>query len=296
MTYNGNDVDRVWAAMLEAPAPPLPTAEDTLHHARTSRRRRAAWAVGGSGLASALVVAVAAAGVALFGPQAATGVAEGAPEVDVPVAPRELPLAPPPAAPTWEEADDHGEEIGAILLAAVPSGYTGLLQRLSTDGTAGTWLVRSGPEYSSGVMVIVTTGSADGMLSTAIYGGIDPLGDDICSPTATAYLQRLYSNAYPSTCDAVTVNGVQIRLSSTHDAERGDVNRAIRLLDGGVLIVEAQQGIPVYRADDSPPPDASADPPASGEHTILGGWPALPAVPLTTAQLAAIAANPGLLP
>jgi hypothetical protein len=296
MTYTDEDVDRVWAAMLEAPAPPLPTAEETLHHARTSRRRRAAWAVGGSGLASALVLAAVAAGPALFGPQAAGGPADRDPAVAGPVAPGEVPLAPLAAAPTWERAHDHGDEIGAILMAAVPSGYTGLLQRLSTNGPAATFQVEHGPRYSSSVYVIVTNGQADGLLRSSIFGGEDPLGDDICSPAVTAYLKQMYSDAYPSTCDTVTINGVHIRLSSTHDTEHGDINRASRLLDGGILTIEAEQGIPVHQADDSPPPDASADPPASGEHTILGGWPALPAVPLTTAQLAAIAANPGLLP
>jgi hypothetical protein len=296
MTYTGNDVDRVWAAMLEAPAPPLPTAEETLRHARTSRRRRAAWAVGGSGLASALVVAAVAAGAALFGPQAAGGLAVVEPDVAAPIGPAEPP-APPPAAPTREEAHGHGDEIAAILLAAVPPGHTGLLQRLSSGGqVAATWQLENGPQYSSSVHVIVTNGQADGMLRSSIFGGIDPLGDDICAPAVTAYLTRMYSSTYPATCDVVTINGVQIRLSSTHDAEHGDINRATRLLNGGILTVEAEQGIPVHQADDDPPPDASADPPVDREHSILGGWPALPAVPLTTAQLAAIAADPDLLP
>jgi hypothetical protein len=291
-----HDVEQVWAAMLEAPAPPLPTAEEVLLKARTNRRRRAGLAVAGSALATAAVAAAVAVVAGLVGPQAAGGLADPRPDAPPPVAPAEVPPAPLPAAPTWEVADDHGDEIGAILLAALPSGYTGLLQQLSTDGPAGTWLLGGGPAYASGVDVVVTTGAADGMLSTAIYGGIDPLGDDICAAAVTAYLRNLYSDEYPSTCEMVLINGVPVRLSSTHDAERGDVNRAIRLLDGGLVIVEAQQGIPVHQADDSPPPDASADPPASGEHSILGGWPALPAVPLTTAQLAAIAADPGLLP
>jgi hypothetical protein len=296
MTYTGNDVDRVWAAMLEAPAPPLPTAEETLRRVRTDRRRRAAWAVGGAGLASAMVVAAVAAGVALFGPQAADVPADREPDVAAPIGPAEAPLAPVPAAPTWAEADDHGDEIGAILLAAVPSGHIGLLQRLSTDGPAATWQVEGGPKYASSVYVIVTTGHADGLLKSSIHGGLDPLGEDICSPAATAFLMQMYSSTYPATCDVVIVNGVQIRLSSTHDAEHGDVNRATRLLNGGILTIEAEQGIPEYYADDSLPPDAPARPGTDGDHSILGGWPALPAVPLTTAQLAAIAANPGLLP
>jgi hypothetical protein len=291
-----HDVEQVWAAMLDAPAPPLATAEETLRKARTQRRRRTVWAAGGTGLASAAVVAAVAAGVALFGPQAATGLAESPPAVDVPVAPAEAPLAPLPAAPTWEEADDHGDEVGAILVAAVPSGYTGLLQQLSTTGPGATWQHESGPRYTSSVYVIVSNGQADGLLRSTISGGMDPLGDDICAPAVTAFLQRWYSYAYPSACDVVTVDGVQVRLSSTHDAEHGDINRAIRLLNGGFLAVEAKQGIPVHRADDSPPPDASANPPDDGEHSILGGWPALPAAPLTTAQLAIIAADPGLLP
>jgi hypothetical protein len=294
MTPTSNDVDRVWAAMLDDPAPPLPTAEQALRAARTGRRRRAAWAVAGAGLASAIVIAAVATAIGLAGGSTATTPTARDSDVAAPIGPGQAALA-PPAAPTREQAHEHGDEIGAILVAAVPSGYTGLLQRLSTDGPAATWQVENASRYASSVYVIVTTGQADGLLKSSIHGGYDPVGDDICSPAATAFLAQMYSTAY-ATCDVVTVNGVQVRLSSTYDNERGQVNRATRLLDGGLLTIEAEQGIPVHHADDGAPPDASADPPAGGEHSILGGWPALPAAPLSTARLAAIAANPGLLP
>jgi hypothetical protein len=69
----------------------------------------------------------------------------------------------------------------------------------------------------------------------------------------------------------------------------------VRLLDGGLLTVQTYQGIPSHQAGGDIPPDGTVHA-SHGEHSILGGWPALSAVPLTTAQLATIAANPALLP
>src|SRR5687767_14782507 len=114
MTDTNSPVGRVWAAMLETPGPPLPTAEETLQTARTSRRRGMALAVAASGLASVLVIASVAVAAPLVGsrPDAPT---PGEPVIGAPAAPRQQ-----PPAPDWEEADAHGAQIGAILLAAVP--------------------------------------------------------------------------------------------------------------------------------------------------------------------------------
>jgi len=283
------DVNHIWAAMLDDTEPPLPTAQETLTTARRSvRRRRAlttALLTGGAGVTCAVVaVAAAAAGGSLSG---AAPVMPAAP-VTAPATTEAPPPVPRPVAPGWQAVHAHGPQAGAVLVAAAPPGYTSLLQQLSTNGPASTWQVQGGTEYVSTVDVILTTGQADGMLTVFVHGGMTGLGDDLCAaPVSTAITF--------TGCDLVTVNGVQLRVHSGHDPEYGDVSVAVRLLDGGLLVVQAQQGIPAHSAGDLPP-DADVHTPKAGEHSILGGWPALPAVPLTPAQVAGIAANPALLP
>jgi hypothetical protein len=138
--------------------------------------------------------------------------------------------------------------------------------------------------------VVLTTGSADGLFDVALRGGLRHPVTDLCSPSLT--LQALSNRV--DTCETVTVNRVQIRLASYHDEDYGDVTYAVRLLDGGFLAVSATQGIPVHHGDGHLPPDAVARV-DRGEHSILGGFPALPAIPFTPMQLATIAANPALV-
>ena len=90
----------------------------------------------------------------------------------------------------------------------------------------------------------------------------------------------------------MTVDGIPIRASSTHDDLHGDVITAVRLLNGGLLTVQVTQGIPAYHNGGLNPPDSSAAQ-HNGSHTIDGGWPALP---MTTARLTALAATRALLP
>src|SRR5439155_9574409 len=111
---------------------------------------------------------------------------------------------------------------------------------------------------------------------------------DLCAKAVSDYLA-----AAPG-CHVVIADGVPVRLVSTHD-DRGDVTTAIRLLAGGFLTVEAQQGIPAYHGDGQIPPDAVLHQ-TNHDHTILGGRPPLPAVPLSPDQLVRLATNPDLLP
>jgi len=295
MTNSPPDVDRIWEAMLDDPAPPLPAAHEVLTVARTTARRRAAWAVAGSGIAGAVVIASVAAGVAFVGdPRAAP-----APPAEVAGSPALTQQAPPPpqpppllTAPSQDAAHAHGTQNGAILMAAVPPGLTGVLQQsaIGSDSPAATWQVENGAEYASTVDVVLTNGHADGAVSVTIHGGLTGLGEDVCAKVVS----DLVSVSAPG-CEIVNVGGVPIRVFSTHDADRGDVTMAVRLLDGGLLYVEAQQGIPAFHAGSEVPPDGSVHTP-DGKHTMLGGWPALPAVPFAKSALATIAANPALLP
>jgi len=298
MTNIEHGVDKVWAAMLEDPAPPLPTAREALVMARRAGRRARSLTVLGCGLAAVVVVASVTVGVGVVDsghttpaePRLGGSQPVGAPPVQQ--------AAPPlPAAPDLGGVDARAAQRGALLLAAVPAGLTGRLQQLSSDGPAATWQFGDTAQYASDVDVVITSGPADGLLQLEIRGGLTGLGDDVCAAAAANAVAAVLSVpvAELGPCDTLRVDGVQIRVSSAHDPDRGDVNTAIRLLDGGLLVVEAQQGIPAHGADGNLPPDAAIHP-ADGQHTILGGWPFLPAVPLTTDQLAAIAVNPGLLP
>ncbi len=290
MTNSTPDVDRIWEAMLDDPAPPLPAADEVLTVARRSARRRAAWAVAGSGLAGAVVIASVAAGVAFVGDPRATP----APPAEVAASPAVTQPAPPPllTAPSKDAAHAHGTQNAAILMAAVPPGLTGVLEKLSTgtDSPAATWQVENRAEYTSTVDVVLTTGHADGAVSVTIHGGLTGLGEDVCAKVVS----DLLAVSAPG-CEIANVGGVPIRVFSTHDADRGDITTAVRLLDGGLLYVEAMQGIPAFHAGSEVPPDGSVHVP-DGKHTMLGGWPALPAVPFSKSALATIAANPALLP
>jgi hypothetical protein len=139
------------------------------------------------------------------------------------------------------------------------------------------------------VDVVVTDGRADGMVTVILEGGLTGLGTDLCAQVVTDLLQP-----GPPGCETVTVNGIPIRVVTMHD-DRGEVNEAVRLLDGGLVLVQAQQGIPPVHVGSDALPDGAVGAP-DGKHTSLGGSPALPAVPLTKAQVAALAADPDLLP
>jgi len=174
----------------------------------------------------------------------------------------------------------------------VPAGLTGLIQYNAVDNSpAATWQVGYTDEYASTVHMILTTGSADGLMDVSLRGGLQHPATDLCSNSLS--LQALSDKV--TTCETVVVNGVLIRLASYHDEDYGDVTVAVRLLVGGFVSVRVTQGIPIHHYDGTMPPDALARV-SRGQHTILGGFPALPAIPLMPLQVAAIAANPALLP
>jgi hypothetical protein len=284
------DVDRLWSAMLAgADEPPLPTATAIV----AAGRRRSRLKTGATaGATAAVALGVAGAAVLAGAPAAGPAQSPAAPALSAAstaTAPTSAPPPARPAAPTWQAAHAHGARSGKVLLAAVPAGLTGTLQDLSTDDSpAATWQVRGGPEYISTVYVVVTTGTADGMLSVLTFGGRPDPGTDPCAAALSTVVSM-------PNCTTTTVGGVPIGVSSTTEPGRGQVNTAVRLLDGGVLVVQAQQGIPRHKADNGSelPPDAVA---STAEHGILGGRPPLPAPPLSTTELATLAANPALLP
>ncbi len=288
MITNEPDIHRVWAAMLDDPAPPLPMATESLSAARSSARHHTVFALAAAGVAGAVVVATVGVGLAFGGHRATPApVVPGASSV-APSPTRQL--APPPPAPGQQAADQHGKQNAALLMSAVPAGLTGLVQEASPGTPAWTWQFGTTSEYASTVYVVLTTGHADGLLSATIRGGMSDVGTDPCAPKVTKLAAPTGTG-----CEVVDIDGVPIGLVASHN-ERGQVITAIRLLAGGLLYVEAQQGIVRHQADGTRPPDATTTGNHGRQHDILGNWPALPAPPLTAQQVTALTANPGLLP
>jgi hypothetical protein len=92
-------------------------------------------------------------------------------------------------------------------------------------------------------------------------------------------------------CTVTSAGGIPVGVGSVNDPDRGKVTTAVRMLDGGLLWVEAAQRIPGYSGTGALPPDARP-----GSSPAPGGRPGLSAAPLTEAHAAALVANPDLLP
>jgi len=285
-----NEVKEVCAAALDGPAPPLPDGREMLAVARRSVGRRARLAAGGAGLA--VVVVVTTVGVvasAVAGPPTTTY--RKTPVVGP--APVRAVLPPPPA-PSAMEAHRHGPQIAGLLVAAVPAGFTTTVEHISADTSpASTWQTMNG-EYFSSVRVLVAAGGREGQLSSHIVTDGQPMSDvDLCTAAAAARFAQLV-DAPATNCEVVTIDGVTVQVSSGVSEMFGQINAAVRLIDGGLLAVVAAQRIPSYAVgNDELPPDAAASPPAS---LILGGRPGLSSPVLTRSQVAALAADPAMLP
>src|SRR5262249_43373673 len=152
------------------------------------------------------------------------------------------------------------------------------------ESVASTWRLESGSQYVSTVDVVLTDGTADGLLSATIHGGLTGVGTDPCAPPIR---QLLDGTGWEGT----TVGGRPVGLASVQDPGRRRVDTAVRLLDGGLLTLESAQRIPPHDGNGDAPPDAVAQA-TTAPHTILGGRPGLPAPAFTAAQLAAIVVDP----
>ncbi|MBO0868403.1 MAG: hypothetical protein J2P15_07540 [Micromonosporaceae bacterium] len=304
-----NEVKEICAAVLNAPAPPMREVDEVLTAARRSARRRT-WAAGaGTGMAVAAAAVMALLVPALAGAGPAPVATAGSPG---------RPTHAPPKAPTWRQAQAQAPRIVQILTAAVPAGYTvpsewdvvtnwpSSADSRTAKPTPGRTRPGSGltparpsaPEdakYSSVIPLLISAGGRQGELVSAF--NVDwrpaPTGD-LCSAAVSARLSGLVDDpAVPDTnCQVVMVAGVPVRVSTEHDATRGDVMIATRSLDGGWLTITAQEGVPAYH------PDGQVQAFKYGGQTVSEPphHPPLTRPIFTVAQIAAIAGNPGLLP
>jgi hypothetical protein len=243
-----NEVRDIVARMLDhEPAPPLRPADEVLEIARRDKRRRE-WL--GASTVGAVVLATVVGLVALAGPRSSS-----------------VPVGDPAAAPAALAAASHGAQLAAVLLAAVPDGYTpAAATTFGDDPTVYPTTVGGRSRILAAAVVPVFWGPAKGQLfAYLVYDGHPAIapGADLCAEPTTG------------SCVPMTVHGVPIRVVTLTDPVQGYVVTATRFLDGGRLTVGASQGVP---ADD--PAHGS---PLSGP--LLDG----PAV-------AAITANPAMLP
>jgi hypothetical protein len=253
-----NDVRELCELALDMPAPPMPSAAEALSVAQRSARLRTT-AIAGAAIAS--VAAVIAAAAVFAGPA-------------------EQPRRTMPAASaTWPHlAADRPYEatVSNVLISAVPAGFTARAAPGNTD-YIGTWqfIPRSDEESTSEVMV--SAGSRKGVLeeATMLYETPVPTGD-LCHLDGKQLVRMRVDIPPWSRCEILVVGGVSIQVTTTYDYLLGTVLVATRFINGGIIEVTAQQGIP-----------AAWDKPAI---------PTLRTLPFTAADLAAIAANPVLLP
>jgi hypothetical protein len=279
------------APALDGAAPPLPDGPAMLAIARRSLQVRARLAAAGASLAVVAIVATVGVVAGALGRPAVTTDQRVAAPVGKPAPARVV--APPPA-PSAMQAHSHGLRIAGLLVAAVPAGYTTTVEHISADASpASTWQTMAG-DYFSSVRVLVASGGREGQLSSHIVtDGQSMTDDDLCTAAAAERFARLV-DAPATNCAVVTIDGVSVQVSTGVSEQFGQINAAVRLIDGGLLAVVVGQRIPSYPVgDDDPPPDPVTAPQAG---LILGGRPGLPAPALTREQVAALAANPAMLP
>jgi hypothetical protein len=273
--------DRVLA---DAPEPPRRGVDEVLARARRADRRASRLVAVASGLAVATIAVVAV--------LAATPPAAVPPRLSGPAAtpaatatPTELPTVRPPELPSLPAADGHGGRIYQALVAAVPSGLSAApdtrMGGVNPD-TVSFEFPQPG-QYESQTDVVVSDGSRAGSLWAIILGDATaaPTGD-LCTAAIQTRLARWANSDGP--CGVITIRGVAVRVNTTPD---GSSIVATRFLEGGYLSVRASR-----RAVSSGPDDRNS--PCCPDSTV--DRPPLPAPALTVDQLAALAADPALLP
>jgi len=274
----------VFEGLRDIPEPPLRPAVEVLTAARRRKRRRtvlgaAAGSLGALAMLAALSLAVDRSGPPAPLPQAAAP----APSTAVP------PVPPVPAA---EAVKEHASQIARALIGAVPAGYAAASVKLAGDTEPAdkykTRVSITKGGYRAVTLVRITAAKRSGVVA-AVFGTDLPApraGADLCA----AHRDLAIEGATITGCRMVDVGGTGVRVVSGADPGTGRVMSATRYLDGGYVVVSVSQGVRTYRL--SPVGDQwiweVAVNPRNEE--------ALAELPLTADRLAALAADPALLP
>lgn len=274
------DLKEIFERMLAAPPPPRYDSAQVLAAAHRAQRRARLAAAGTFGaLAMAVAVAVALP-VVLRQDTAPMPPAASASTVTTVPAP-----APPAPAPAPADLTGHGSRLQQTLVDALPAGVT------VGPGAPSAWILDGEkiPEIEAAAVVSVPVAApaGAGLLSAvvAVDGAPAPAADP-CAPRVTARLDWYAKSAIIS-CEVVTIDAVPVRVTIEQDPTMGTVLRAVRLLDGGFVSVQqtARPSEPQWQPDLVRP----------WRERDSRHWLAEPSL-LTTQQLAALAADPALLP
>jgi len=264
-----------------ATPPPMRDSASVLAAARRSLARRRAGVAG----VGALAVAAATATVLTL-PSVLAGAAPiQAPPVVAASGPVSVSAGPPAPTvlPPARAAFTHSEQMRQLLLAQIPSGYVVSQYPVAYDTGFDPTAVLPNQKYpapTGGAMDVafagefLAAGGGQGLLSASILATAD------APPAAPCQ-----GNPAGTVCHIVTVDGVNIEVSTWHDQSGRHIG-AVRRLQGGVLMVIASQGLGT--GDTTRPKDAP-----SGQDSRIK--PPLATLPFTEQQLAALAADPAML-
>lgn len=221
-----NEVQLVCAHMLDSPEPPLREAGEVLQIARQAKHRRA-WltASAASGTVAAMVLGVMT--LVGFGPLGSTPTPS-------------LPEWTTGAAPAARAAATHGHRMAQLLQAAVPSSYASATETTFSDGDV---VYPTAPQPAASTQILagaevrVSHEEREGRLyAYLVYDGRTVRASNLCEANLGAATGSTLS------CTVRDVGGVAIRVVSGTNPRYGKVFEATRYLNGGRLIVGAQQG------------------------------------------------------
>ncbi|MEV0130405.1 hypothetical protein AB0H83_18330 [Dactylosporangium sp. NPDC050688] len=266
------DVRHLCELALDVEAPPLRGADQTLAIAARAAARRDRIVATSVGLAGVTAVA------ALVTPALLPASVPAPPVVAAPAAPASTAVASAAPVPSATAAATHDRRMYDVLVAALPAGYQGS-SRYPFAGPSQQPVRLDSPPPATPVYVhayvevTVSDGRGEGQLLAAIAADGTPLptGGDLCALPEPG-----------RDCRVIDVAGVPVRVGIEDDEQGGDVLVARRYLNGGFLMITAQRSVPEIGLG-TPQRRPSLK-------------PALGAAFLTPEQLAAVAADPAMLP
>jgi hypothetical protein len=213
-----NEVTDICHRILDRPSPPMRDSTHVLATARRAARRQVRVTVAASSLVAAAILAVTAFAGMLHAAAART------PSPAVLLTTVAIPTL--SQTPARERPRADGARIALLLADALPAGYHGR----PASGAEGT--------------LIVSTGDGHGTLSaTVVRDGVGAPSGDLCSPAVATRLGAHLPDG-DAACQVVTVDGVQVRASTT--AGGGTVTRFV---SGGFLILHWQRRTALFTLD-----------------------------------------------
>ncbi len=271
----------VFEGLRDIPEPPLRPVVEVLTAARRKKRRRTVLGAAAGSLAALAMLA----GWSL-------AVDRSDPPAPLPQAAAPSPSLAIPPVPAAEVVKEHASQIARALIGAVPAGYAAASVKLAGDTEPAekykTRVSINKGGYRAVTLVRITAAKRSGVVA-AVFGTDLPApqaGADLCA----AHRDLAIEGATITGCRMVDIGGTGVRVVSGTDPGIGRVLSATRYLDGGYVVVSVSQGVRTYRL--SPVGDTWIWEVAVNPRNEK----ALAEMPLSADRLAALAADPALLP